>query len=169
MDIDERVELSSYNEEWEEIFLAEKDLIAKHLSDIHIEHIGSTSVKGMVAKPIIDIMIGVQSYPPPSQIITTLEQLGYYNFGENDRENGRLYFAKRGLHNFNVHVVQYQGVLWRNNILFREYLKAHADEAQQYCDLKKEIINKGNTKLLSYSRGKEKFISQIIKKLNNMI
>ena len=59
-------------------------MITKHLSVIHIEHIGSTSVKRMIAKPIIDIMIGAKSYPPPLQIITTLEQLGYYNFGEND-------------------------------------------------------------------------------------
>jgi len=166
MDGNEKVYLSEYDSDWENQFLEEKQLLQTHFPDIPIEHIGSTSIKGMTAKPIIDIILGVTSYPPSEDMTTTLEKLGYYGFGEADRINGRLYFIKRGVKNYNVHVIKHLDKLWNNNIFFRNYLRENEAEVLAYAEVKQNIINKGINSLYEYSDEKEDFISNIINKIN---
>ena len=96
MEYNEKIYLSKYNSDWENQFSEEKKLLQTCFPNIPIEHFGSTSIKGMTAKPIVDIMLGVTSYPPSESMIINLEKLGYYNFGEEDKANGRTYFVKRG-------------------------------------------------------------------------
>ena len=165
MDGNEKVYLSEYNSDWDKHFIDEKRLLQTYFTDIPIEHIGSTSIKGMIAKPIIDIMIGVLSYPPAEDITLTLEKLGYYSFGEADKVHGRLYFIKRGIVDYNVHVIKYLGKLWNDNISFKDYLNKCEEEVLAYSKIKQCIINKGINTLYEYSDEKHGFISDILKKI----
>ena len=163
----EKVYLSDYDINWETQFINEKILLQSCFPDIFIEHIGSTSVKGMAAKPIIDIMLGVVSYPPSNEMIRKLEESGYIYLGEHgeqDKTDKRISLSKRGGVNFNIHFMQYLGKSWNNNILFRDYLRKNQNAVSEYSRIKQDIINRGIDDTLIYSNEKSGFISNILDK-----
>jgi GrpB-like predicted nucleotidyltransferase (UPF0157 family) len=163
----EKVYISNYDTNWEIQFINEKKLLQSCFPDVPIEHFGSTSVKGIVAKPIIDIMLGVLLYPPSDDMIKKLEELGYIHLGEADKTNGRTSFRKRNTVNYNLYIMKYLGKLWNNNILFREYLREHQDVAMEYSKIKQNAIDKGMDIIDTYYDEKREFISNIIKKIPN--
>jgi GrpB-like predicted nucleotidyltransferase (UPF0157 family) len=167
MDINEKIELSAYNSNWLKQFADEKRVLLIHFANAHIEHVGSTSIDGMVAKPIIDMLIGIKSYPATEEMIKTLEGLGYNGFGRDGDLPGRLYLARRGIINYNAHITEYLGDFWNYIVSFREYLKAHKDDALEYAKLKQNIVNKGIDTMLEYSKEKGEFMSGLLKKMNN--
>jgi GrpB-like predicted nucleotidyltransferase (UPF0157 family) len=116
--IDEVITIVLYNEHWPTLFEAEKAIISNAFGEmaIEIEHFGSTSVPGMCAKPIIDILVGVVSLELDNSTIFSLEQLSYEGFGEAGVP-GRLYFRKRKEQAYNLAVVLFGGEQWNNNIL----------------------------------------------------
>lgn len=77
----------------------------------------------------------------------------------------RLYFIKRGLKSFNVHIIKIQGSVWNNDVLFRDYMINHPEEARKYSDLKEEILRSGVDDLLEYSKRKADFILRIYEKM----
>lgn len=167
MDIDEKITLTEYDVNWEAQYNFEKSLLQAEFPDVYIEHIGSTAVKGMISKPIIDIMIGVVVYPPSEDIITGLEKLGYYHFGEHNTKHAHLYFVKRGDINFNIHIDKYNSERWNYLINFKNYLIENPDIALEYSKIKRSIIEKGKDTMISYSNEKMEFIKNIIDKINN--
>ncbi len=93
--LDELVHIVPYNRKWPELFLEEKKKLTDLFQEtIFIEHIGSTAVAGLSAKPIIDIIIGFKDYSATSSWIAKVESLGYHFFGEAGIPE-RLYFTKR--------------------------------------------------------------------------
>jgi GrpB-like predicted nucleotidyltransferase (UPF0157 family) len=125
-----------------------------------IEHIGSTSVAGLAAKPIVDIMIGL-----PDLMITIREQQllllhGYEYFGHAGVP-GRLYARKRGRKNYNLQIVCYEEVVWFNNLAIRDFLRSHPAEAVIYAALKYTIVNDGIQSLLAYTDRKYPFMRQL--------
>lgn len=102
-----------------------------------IEHIGSTSIPGIWAKPIVDIMIGVKSLPLEKSQICKVIELGYEYLGEAG-VSGRIYFRKRFPKAYNVHITQFGNLIWNNNILLRDFLRSNKDEAMRYSELKKD-------------------------------
>ena len=161
----EKVYLSDYDTNWETQFVDEKNLLRSCFPDVPIEHIGSTSVKGIVAKPIIDIMLGVVLYPPSDEMIKKLEESGYIHVGEHGEQNDkRVSLIKRGIANFNVHFIQYLGKSWNNNILFRDYLRKNQNAVSEYSKLKQDIIDRGIDTILDYHNEKTDFISNILDK-----
>src|SRR5690606_16621940 len=107
MNLDEPVELVAYRTEWPALFEAEAAVIRHALEGvaIAIEHIGSTAVAGLDAKPIIDMQIGIPADTDTARISRALVGLGYEAMGEAGVP-GRLYFRKRQPRSYNVHVVQ---------------------------------------------------------------
>ena len=162
-EIDEPVHLSPYNPEWPNLFSAEAQRIISTLpAEVAVEHIGSTSVTGLLSKPIIDIMVGAEP-EHVDQVRRRLTSLGYQDVGEAGVP-GRLYFRRRAEHAFNVHVVRHQGRIWKSNIALREYLRQDSDAARTYADIKRSAVESGATMLLSYSDYKREIISQLITK-----
>ncbi len=145
----------------------EKEQLSNALGDmaLGIEHIGSTSIPGIWAKPIVDIMIGVKSMPPGKSLTDKVIKLGYENLGEAG-VSGRIYFRKRFPNAYNVHITQFGNQIWKNNILLRDFLRDNKDEAMKYSELKKFIISQGVNSLLEYSEHKAAFIKEILKKAN---
>ncbi|WP_256022358.1 GrpB family protein [Paenibacillus kribbensis] len=163
MGIDEIISLVPYDEQWPILFQNEKVNLLKAFGDdvIDIEHFGSTSVHGMFAKPIIDLLIGVKTLELNSYVTNKLIKLGYEGFGETGVK-GRLYFRKRQEHAYNLAVVIWNGEQWVNNLLIRNYLRDNPHAAQQYCEKKLNAIHKGYTTLLSYSDEKADYVSNLL-------
>ena len=165
MEIDEKIHIEEHNPEWFEQFEFEKKQLCGMLGDaiLGIEHIGSTSIPGIWAKPIVDILIGVKSLQLETFIIDKVIELGYEYFGEAGI-SGRFYFRKRFPEEYNVHITQIGNVIWNNNIILRDYLRNNKDEARKYSDLKQNIISQGVDTLLEYSDRKSSYISELLKK-----
>ncbi len=166
MDIDEPIHIVAYNNLWPEQFEQEKERLKKalHQHAMEFEHIGSTSVSELRAKPIIDIMIGLERYPPSDAFIREISALGYHFHGEANVP-GRLYFTRRDQLDFNLAVVLFNGDLWTTNIKFRNHLRNHAEARQEYEKIKNAAIAFGANTLLPYSGFKKEFIENILKKL----
>lgn len=164
IDIDEPVIITPFNPKWPQEYLDEKNALMSHLKNSikGIEHIGSTAVPGLDAKPIIDIMIGIGSYPPAKEWIRQVEDLGYNCFGEAGVP-GRLYFTKRGKVKFNLAVVEFEGRHWINNLKIRNYLQTHPKAALEYSRLKAKALQVGADTLLQYSQFKERFLQNLLK------
>lgn len=164
MQIDEEIHLEVYNPGWVQQYEEEKLKLLKTLDDavVHIEHFGSTSIHGMTAKPIVDILISVNQLPVDIDIINKLTALEYEGFGE--ISPGRLYFRKRGEKSFNLAIVKCGSKIWVNNIVLRDYLRIHQEEARQYRDVKIKAYAGGYRTLLQYSDSKGPFILELLQK-----
>lgn len=163
--IDEYVRIVPYDPEWPTNFTKEKSRLARELSDssLTFEHIGSTSIPGSPSKEIIDIMIGVENYPPSPAWVTKLCLLRYFYHGEAGI-CGRLHFTQRGEKNYNLAVVLLNGQHWKLNLKFRNFLRNHPEERQEYEKVKMRAIESGATRLISYSDFKKDFIKSIFQK-----
>jgi len=167
MEINEKIHIEEYNPEWVRRYGYEKEKLCNTLGNtvLDIEHIGSTSIPRVWAKPIIDIMIGVKSLPLEKSLIDKVIELGYENLGEAE-VSGRIYFRKRFPKAYNVHITQFGSLIWKNNILLRDFLRNNKDEAMRYSELKRMIISEGIINLLEYSERKAGFIDEILKRAN---
>jgi GrpB-like predicted nucleotidyltransferase (UPF0157 family) len=164
-EIDEPVELAPYDEHWPAQFESEKSRIAVVLgaSAVAIEHIGSTAVPGMTAKPVIDIQAGFEGKYQPEIWATALAPLGYESLGEAGVP-GRWYFRKRsGARNFNLHAVCFGGAHWRNNLLIRDYLRLNPPCAAEYAAAKRRALE-ASRMLIGYSDAKSEFIAAMIRR-----
>jgi len=169
MEVNEKIHIEEYDPEWARQYEYEKERLCNALGDavLGIEHIGSTSIPGIAAKPIIDIMIGVKSLPLEGSLVDKIIELGYENLGEAG-VSGRIYFRKRFPRAYNVHVTQFGSMIWNNNILLRDYLRSNKDEAIRYSMLKRMIISEGVDDLLEYSKRKAGFIDEILKRADEL-
>lgn len=160
--VDEPVEVVEYTNEWAITFQREHDRLRIAVGpDVHIEHIGSTAVPGMIAKPIIDIALGMNAFPPSAGLIKTVCELGYESLGEAGVP-GRHYFRYRGIVNFNVHAMQVNGSLWANNLVLRDYLRSSPAARERYAAAKREAVASGHTMLLAYSSAKGALLLQLL-------
>lgn len=165
MSLDETIHLEEHQERWALWYEEERQVLLNSIGESisGIEHFGSTSIPGMVAKPMIDILLGVMDMGETDGIIQKLKSLGYEFLGESGIP-GRLYFRKRGQNAINVHVVGYGEPIWDNNLILRDYLRVHAQEAERYGDLKREIVRNGGVTLLDYSDQKSEFVSRLLER-----
>ena len=161
--INEPVHLTDYDERWPALFAAERSRLGQALN-LHaeqIEHIGSTAVRGLSAKPIIDVMLGVDTFPPDDDCIRRIVSLGYESLGEAG-VSGRLYFRRRGADAFNLHAVAIDGQHWMSNLALRGYLRINESARQRYATAKRAAIESGATDLIAYSRAKADVIADLL-------
>lgn len=151
----DEVVVVSWRSAWEHAFAEERARILGVLGPrvVAIEHIGSTAVPGLPAKPIIDLMLGVDSLSLGQPEQEALTSLGYEAMGEAGVP-GRLYFRCRGQHSANLHVVMKGGTHWANNLALRDYLRASADARDRYARAKRRAVGEGARMLLAYSAAK---------------
>ncbi len=157
----EPVGIAEYDPAWPALFEREWGLIAGVLGDLAdaIEHIGSTAVPGLGAKPIIDILIAVRTLAEGERCIRPLEPLGHEYKGEMGIP-GRLYFRKltQGRRSSQLHMVEHGCDFWERHILFRDYLRRQPREAQAYYELKVRLAERFGTDRLGYNEAKTEFI-----------
>ncbi len=153
-----------YDSAWPGLFETEKEKIQKRLGDliVRVEHIGSTAVPGMSGKPIIDILIVINSESDTEKCLRGLEDLDYEYMDKPDQ-----YYLRKSTGEstgFHIHMTTLDNRFWRERIAFRDYLRNHPEAVDEYIDVKQNLIKQfGNDKDM-YREGKAGFISEITKK-----
>lgn len=162
----ETISVEPYDPAWPVRFEAEaaRILSATNNQLIAIEHIGSTSVPGLPAKPIIDMMGLVPSFDAGRHLVVPIRSLGYLYYGENEIPR-RHYFDledENGRDVVHLHVLEEGSADARNHVLFRDYLRAHKDARDAYAALKYELIAKYAHDRRTYTDQKADFIGTIL-------
>lgn len=155
MTLDEPIQIVDHDPRWSEDYRSDALEIETALAvwSPALEHFGSTSVSGLAAKPIIDILVGLEQWPMVEGVPKALLALGYEYLGEAGVP-GREYFRRRRVHDTNIAVVEYRSPLWSDNVLIRDYLRAHPTVAEGYSRVKKQAWLAGARTLLAYSEAK---------------
>jgi len=160
------VSVVPHNDEWE---TAGRKTIAKLkelLGDtaVDIQHVGSTSIKGIYAKPIIDLVIGVRNFDDILAKNDLLAKNGFYYRGH-DIPGQYLYICGEGeIRTHHIHVVIYKDANWNNYLMMRNYLNSHPEEAKRYSFLKRSLADKYADDRNAYTAMKEDFIDTILYK-----
>ncbi|SCY10482.1 GrpB family protein [Alkaliphilus peptidifermentans] len=157
------IEVVPYNPEWKEAFEREssklKIILSEEIIDIH--HVGSTSIPGISAKPVIDILIEVKDISKINSYNKLMENEGYIAKGEYGLE-GRRFFLK-GIYNrtHHIHIYQVGNPEVTRHLNFRDYMIAHPKDAAAYGDLKNQLVEKFKHDIDGYCDGKDAFIKDI--------
>ncbi|MDC2865025.1 GrpB family protein [Bacillus sp. BP-3] len=165
--MDKPVVIEEYTSKWTLQFTEEQKIIKDIVGDaaLAIEHIGSTSVEGLSAKPILDIMVGVRDLNEIDMFIEPLKAIGYEHVLHEEFPNRRFFrkgLWRAGTHH--LHIYQYGSEEWNHNLLFRDYIRNHPNVRQQYEQLKKELANKHRFDRVAYTNAKAPFIVDVIQK-----
>ena len=162
----QKIRVEDYNPEWPDMFERERRALAEAFGPyaLAIEHVGSTSVPGLAAKPVIDIAVGTPTYPLPDQVISRVSALGYEHKGEFGIPR-RHYFRRNGPPcAFHVHANEIEGESYRNQVLFRDYLRAHPEAAREYQALKRDLAARLVNDFETYTDSKTGFVQSALEK-----
>ena len=162
------IRLDPYNPAWAECFRLEAKRLRERLRQRigQIEHIGSTAVPELIAKPIIDLMASVDNFEEARSLVPDIEALGYTH-GEKDEIPDRHYFALRlqdGTATHHLSLAERHSQFWAQQILFRDYLRANPKSRQEYANLKQRLAVKHAGNRLEYVEGKTEFITRVLER-----
>ena len=160
--------LTPYSPLWPAIF----DVEARALEGIfdnavRVEHVGSTAVPGLGAKPIVDICVGAPDLAFIEARIPRMVAAGYRYVPEFERAiPGRRYFTRTDGQpgNFHVHAVVLDGAFWRSHLAFRDALRADPRAAAEYWKLKQRLAARFPNDRAAYADGKSTFIREVLEK-----
>ena len=157
------VVLESWNPVWKDEFEELKSRLAAALGPVavRIDHIGSTAVPGLEAKPTIDIQVSVPDVDAEDGFRPAIESLG---FPMRSREAGHRYFRtpKGSSRRVHIHVCSIASEWERDHLLFRDYLRAHPAIARQYASLKRELQMRYADNRIAYTEAKSPFIRAVV-------
>ena len=164
------VKIVPYTQEWRHEFIRVKKEIHQHtsLGGNRIEHMGSTAIEGMRAKPIIDILVGVDDLTALEPSVGKgLKAIGFYRLRV--ERPGEIVFAKFTDDTYQekthfIHLVEYGEELWGNLLFFRDYLIANEEARKEYTELKLDYLKTSSTGINEYTDHKEDFVRSIFNK-----
>jgi GrpB-like predicted nucleotidyltransferase (UPF0157 family) len=158
------IHLVAPNEEWATTFQTLRVALATALGpDARIEHIGSTSIPGIHAKPIIDLLVMVSDLADEPAYAKQIESIGV-RLRSRELDLGHVYFRNDNPRDIQVHVCQ-TGSKWeRDHLLFRDYLRAHPDAARAYEQVKLTALEHYAADRLAYTESKGPFIERTLAK-----
>ncbi|MET8836182.1 GrpB family protein [Micromonospora sp. NPDC004540] len=168
------VRLRRYDPTWPARYAEEAELLRHTLggSLVAIEHVGSTAVPGLAAKPVIDILAAVRDFGGIPEVVARLESIGYAYTPESESEAddpSRRVFRKgpqdlARLRTHHLHVTEHGGYYWRRLIAFRDHLRSHPEEAGSYLALKRDLAARHAADPGRYTREKREFVREIERK-----
>lgn len=164
------VKLAPFTSAWKKAFDEAHEQIRIHtgLNSSRIEHIGSTAIKGMQAKPVIDILVGIDTITPPEQaLMKGLQTAKFLRLRvERPEEIVCAKFTDETYHEKThfVHLVEYQSKLWKDLIFFRDYLNRHEEARAEYASIKQTFVNYASSGIEAYTDYKEAFVKGIMAK-----
>ena len=160
------VRLEEYSPLWEKEAKRIISLIKSIMGDtaIAIEWVGSTSIKAIYAKPIIDIAVAVENLDSVLPFIDCFEKYSIIYRGEIIVGERFFTIDNNGLRTHHIHIVEYDGKRWSDYIAFRDYMISHEDEALKYESLKKRLAETFKNDRSSYTKAKECYITSVLKK-----
>lgn len=162
------VSLEPHKEEWEASAQKLIDTLKNIMKDdvVDAQHIGSTAIKSICAKPIVDIAVGVPDFERMMKHNDTLQENGII-YRRQDHPNQHLYVCgdlENNIHTHYIHAVIYGEAEWNNYINMRDYLNTHENEALEYARLKETLAKQYPEDRIAYTNGKQIFIENILKK-----
>jgi GrpB-like predicted nucleotidyltransferase (UPF0157 family) len=174
------INIYEYDEQWAITFQLLKHIIKHTLKEliIEIEHVGSTSVKGLGAKPILDIDVVIEDYSILPEVIYKLETIGYYH-QKNWSFKGREAFGRKDISvpwdgkstswmEHHLYVCNKDSEELARHLEFRDYLRSNPKALIEYEQLKKDLARHSKDRT-DYTLGKTNFIEAILKKSNKSI
>ena len=132
---------------------------------VAIEHVGSTAVPGLAAKPIIDIMVGVARLKVATQCIEPLGRIGYEYVPDPEAALPERRFFRRGARGAGTHhlqIVEPGSEIWERQLLFRDFLRRHRETAREYQELKEQLAAAHGHNRGAYTEAKTPFIESVI-------
>jgi len=164
-DVTARIEIVDYDPGWPGMFEAERKLLLRALGPWlagAIEHIGSTAVVGLRAKPVIDIMAGVHSLPASRDAIPVLSGLDYH-YWPYTAEVMHWFCKPSDEHRtHHLHLVPVGSVLWYERLAFRDRLRTDAAARTEYVALKDDLAGRYADDREAYTDGKADFVHRIV-------
>ncbi|MDC0706600.1 MULTISPECIES: GrpB family protein [Priestia] len=164
------VKLETYNDKWSKLFDEEREVLSSRIKEliIAIEHVGSTSIEGLFAKPIIDIAIGVSSLDVIIELKEKVKALGYVELPVSiDAKHVFARYKEKKITHF-LHVMIYNQNLWIDQISFRDYLRSDPNAKIAYIKIKEELADKYPNDVISYTNEKKKFVDNILKRAKEL-
>lgn len=165
-----QVKIVDYNPKWPILFEDEKSLILDAIGHIiaRVEHIGSTAVSNLGAKPIIDIMVAVNSLKDAEKCIKPLQKLGYEYIPKHEVSIPERRYFRKGKppkeQHYHMHMVELKSWFWKKHLLFRNYLRNNPEAAQEYLNLKERLALNYRSGREGYTEAKTSFIESIVAK-----
>lgn len=160
--------IEPYDPEWADSFQSQAAIVAPLVADVlaePLEHIGSTSIAGMPAKPIIDMLAVVDTYEAFGRVLPELADAGWIHApepGDEDRRKWSLCFPTVEHRSHHLHVVERASTGWRDWLLFRDYMGGHPEEAEQYAALKRDLADANASDRARYRSGKAPVIAEVL-------
>lgn len=161
------ITIMQYNAEWPRIFrdLAFRQRSAMGPVALRIDHVGSTSLPGLAAKPIIDIQISVVAFDPMEPYRHPLETLGFQYRDRNPRRTRRYFKEPDGMEErTHIHVRRAGSFSEQFSLLFRDYMRCHATAASEYAQLKYQLAEQYREDRIGYTEAKEAFIWDVMRR-----
>lgn len=167
MSVSSPIVVVPYDPAWPLSFDAEKSRILDVIQPyvVCVEHIGSTAVAGLAAKPVIDILIGVRSLADAPFFLPPLTSLGYDYIQKHEEvfpERRYLHRLVDGQHTHHLHMVEPDSNFFKVQVAFRDYLRVHPQARDDYADLKFTLARQYRDDREGYTNAKSDFISSIL-------
>lgn len=160
------VHIVAYDPAWPTLFELERKVLSRTLRPWlvgPIEHVGSTAVFGLPAKPVIDVMAAVESLKASRDALAVLPEAGYQYAPY--RPDVMHWFCKPGpsFRTHHLHLVPYRSLLWTERIAFRDCLRSDARVASEYAELKHRLAEVHRFDREAYTEAKGPFIARVLK------
>ena len=158
--------IEDYNPSWPLLFETLRSRIATVLNElaVSIEHIGSTAIPGLAAKPVIDIDVLLRSSTDLSLAIRRLAELGYEHRGDLGVRGREAFRATSEAVPHHLYVCPPESREYKRHIAFRDYLRTHAADAEDYALLKRELARKFGSDREGYNQAKSRFVQRILQR-----
>jgi GrpB-like predicted nucleotidyltransferase (UPF0157 family) len=157
--------IEPHRDSWSQDFEIEAARVREALGSslISLQHIGSTAISGILAKPIIDMLADVSSLEAIDECRQKMRALRYESLGEFGIP-GRRYFRKdndSGIRTHHLHAFVHESPHLERHLAFRDYLRAHPDKAVAYSDLKRRLVETCQGDIEAYMDGKDQFVKTV--------
>ncbi len=160
------VRVVKHDPNWESLFQAECESIRRAARELilDVQHVGSTAVKDLPAKPIVDIAVAVQSQKTIPHLVRRLTAIGYIDRGDRGREGGHLLGreSEPAIRTVHLHMVERSDAQWRNYINFRDTLRQNPFVRREYAELKRQLCVRFAGNRRAYTESKNDFIRRVL-------
>lgn len=158
--------IEPFSDEWKREFTLKANKIREALGELalRIDHIGSTSVQGLAAKPVVDILISVESFDKFDTIKDKMESIGYHWQEDNPEKTKRFFRESPPEKRTHIHIRINGHISQQFPLLFRDYLREHEDACKEYETLKYDLAQRFYNQRSAYTEGKSDLIWDIMRR-----
>lgn len=160
------IDIAEYDPSWPQRFQEEAKLLHEAIAPFcvgPIEHIGSTAVVGLAAKPVLDIMVGVESLDASRAAIPILETIGYCYYPYRPTEMHWFCKPSPAKRTHHLHLMPFRSQVWIERIAFRDYLRTHPAVAREYAELKRRLAQTHRFDREAYTDAKSAFVKDVVR------